>query len=324
MSLPSILGPLPESLRRGVYEAYPAQYGQFMVRVIALQEGTMSLEKADNDVFNILGYDQGPNYTLSRTTLTKSHRPDLYRMFVEWSTGEQGVVAKKKKKNNVPFSFGVIKIATAPPETPCLDPQSMPGPLSENLSPEVCQELVLHELAFHQQVLEQLADKVHRLNKYCGSKQARIDTKMPLKQVDNDVFTILGYDGGFHQKYGKCVVRDASCISHRPDLYQMFVEWSTSAPPLVGNKKHKGVPFSFGVIGLPAAPRETLRLDSLTSEVLVKDLIALDAVLSMSQTMQTALCTGVCVRGVPFSFGAMRDRWQKELLNRVSTVAAHK
>jgi len=175
-------------------------------------------------------------------------------MFVEWSTGEQGVVAKKKKKNNVPFSFGVIKIATAPPETPCLDPQSMPGPLSENLSPEVCQELVLHELAFHQQVLEQLADKVHRLNKYCGSKEARIDTKMPL-----------------------------------------IPEMVVTAPP------------------------ESLCLDSLTNEVLAKDLIALDAALTMSPTMLTALRVGAGGPSVPLSFGAMRLLWQNKLFMRVST-----
>ena len=102
--------PLPESLRIGVYEAYPHLYGSFMVRVVALHEGTMSLEQADNDVFDILGYDEGTNNTLGRTTLTKSDRPDLYRMFVEWSTAPARVVEEK----SLPFSFGAIEIPTAP------------------------------------------------------------------------------------------------------------------------------------------------------------------------------------------------------------------
>jgi len=108
--------PLPESLRIGVYEAYPHLYGSFMVRVVALHEGTMSLEQADNDVFDILGYDEGTNNTLGRTTLTKSDRPDLYRMFVEWSTAPARVVGEK----SLPFSFGAIEIPTAPAGTLCL------------------------------------------------------------------------------------------------------------------------------------------------------------------------------------------------------------
>ena len=173
-----MLDPLPEGLRRGVYEAYGSSgYGQFMRRVVALEEGTMSLEEADKDVFDILGYDQGPNYTLSRTTLTKSHRPDLYRM---------------------------------------------------------------------------------------------------------------------------------------------FVQWSTKAPAVVGKKKKQSVAFTFGVIDIPTAPPETLCLDSLSNEVLVKDLIALDAALTMSPTMLTALRVGAGGPSVPFSFGAMRELWQKELLKRVS------
>jgi len=254
---------------------------------------------------------------MHRDHTSQCRRPDLYQMFVEWSTAAPAAV--KQEKTDVALSrvpgplpeglrMGVYESARVSAHGGLRDValSRVPGPLPEGLRmavyesyPALYGRFMVHVVALQ-------------------------EGTMPLKQVDNDVFQILGYDGGFHQKYGKYVVRDASCISHRPDLYQMFVEWSTSAPPLVGNKKHKSVPFSFGVIGLPAAPRETLRLDSLTSEVLVKDLIALDAVLSMSQTMQTALCTGVCVRGVPFSFGAMRDRWQKELLNRVSTVAAHK
>jgi len=191
----NMLGPLPESLRIGVYEAYGnAGYGQFMRRVVALEEGTMSLEVADNDVFAILGYDGGwtdrYHQCPQRDASSKSHRPDLYRMFVEWSPGEQAVVGKKNKNNNVPFSFGVISIPTGPPVTPCLDAHSMP---------------------------------------------------------------------------------------------------------------------------------ESVSLDSLTNEVLVKDLIALDAALTMSPTMLTALSVGAGGPSVPVSFGAMRLVWQKELLKRVRT-----
>ena len=296
MSLPSILGPLPESLRRGVCEAYEkSSYGRFMMCVARVQDGTMSAQDACGDVFNILGYDGGRpcdngnmhgrpcnNGNMHRDHTSKCRRPDLYRKFVEWSTAAPPVV--KEEKTDVPLS-------------------RMPGPLPEGLRmavyesyPALYGRFMVHVVALQ-------------------------EGTMPLKQVDNDVFQILGYDGGYHQKYGKYVMRDASCISHRPDLYQMFVEWSTSAPPLVGNKKHKSVPLSFGVIGLPTAPPQAPCLDSLSSEVLVNDLIALDAAVSMSMspTMQTALRTGVCVQGVPFSFGAMRELWQKELLKRVST-----
>jgi len=73
-------GPLPESLRIGVYEAYGhSEYGQFMRRVVALQEGTMSLEVVDNDVFTILGFDGGHSeryhVCLVRDASSKSHRP---------------------------------------------------------------------------------------------------------------------------------------------------------------------------------------------------------------------------------------------------------
>jgi len=109
-----MLDPLPEGLRRGVYEAYGSSgYGQFMRRVVALEEGTMSLEQADNDVFAILGYDGGwTDRFLSmpqRDASSKSHRPDLYRMFVQWSTKAPEVVEKKKHKS-VPFSFGVMRM----------------------------------------------------------------------------------------------------------------------------------------------------------------------------------------------------------------------
>jgi len=293
MSLPSILGPLPQELNTGVYKAYGhAGYGQFMRRVVALEEGTMSLEEADNDVFAILGYDGGkmdrdPGYRPFRDASSKSHRPDLYKMFVQWSTAPPAVV--KEEKIDVLLS-------------------RMQGPLPEGLRmavyesyPALYGRFMVHVVALQ-------------------------EGTMPLKQVDDDVFQILGYDGGFHQKYGKYVVRDASCVSHRPDLYRMFVEWSTTAPAVVAKKKNKSVPFSFGVIGVPAAPPEKLCLDSLTNEVLVNDLMALDAEvnMSMSATMQTALRTGVCANGVPFSFSAMRELWHKELLKRVSTDTPHK
>ena len=137
---------------------------------------------------------------------------------------------------------------------------------------------------------------------------------MSLEVADNDVFVILGYDGGLTDRYHSLPQRDASSKSHRPDLYRMFVEWSTASPPVVGNKKHKSISFSFGVIGLPAAPPETLCLDSLTSEVLVKDLMALDTMLTMSPMMQTALCTSVGEQSA-----ATRLEWHKELLKRTRT-----
>jgi len=116
----NVPGPLPESLRMGVYEAYDTSgYGQFMRRVVALQEGTMSLEVADGDVFSILGFhggkmDRDPGYQPFRDASSKSHRPDLYRMFVEWSTVAPPVVVKKERKSDV-FKFGVINLPTMSP-----------------------------------------------------------------------------------------------------------------------------------------------------------------------------------------------------------------
>jgi hypothetical protein len=134
MSLKCILGPLPDLLRIGVYDSYEKRlYRQFMQRVVALQEGTMSLEKVEDDVFHILGYeggkmDRGGGYQPTRDATSKSHRPDLYRMFVEWSNGVSPVVGKKKKKS-VPFSFGVIvlpttPLKTTPPKRMCLQNRS--------------------------------------------------------------------------------------------------------------------------------------------------------------------------------------------------------
>jgi len=142
---------------------------------------------------------------------------------------------------------------------------------------------------------------------------------MSLEVADNDVFSILGYDGGWTDRYHSFPQRDASSKSHRPDLYRTFVEWSTGSPPMVEKKRQKSVPFSFGVISLPAAPPETLCLDLLTSEVLVKDLMALDTMLTMSPMMQTALFTGVGEACLPLSLGATRLEWHKELLKRVRT-----
>ena len=99
-----MIGPLPESLRMGVCEAYnKTSYGRFMVCVASVQDGTMSVEDAYADVFDILGYDGGTydNGIVHRDRKSKSRRPDLYRMFVEWSTSAPPVVVGEKKK--VPF-----------------------------------------------------------------------------------------------------------------------------------------------------------------------------------------------------------------------------
>jgi len=105
-----------------------------------------------------------------------------------------------------------------------------------------------------------------------------------LEAADNDVFSILGYDGGkMDRDPGFQPFRDTSSKSHRPDLYRLFVEWSTSSPRVVGTKNNSD-PFSFGVINIHTAPLDTLCLDLLTSKVLVKDLMALDTMLTMSPT----------------------------------------
>jgi len=104
LKMTDVLGPLPEGLRKGVYEAYSQpSYAHFMRRTVALQEGTMSLEEVDAHVFSILGFEGGimdrdPGYQPFRDASSKSHRPDLYRMFVKWSNGASPVVGKKKKK----------------------------------------------------------------------------------------------------------------------------------------------------------------------------------------------------------------------------------
>jgi len=92
-----MLDPLPEGLRRGVYEGYDqSAYALFMRRTVALQEGTMSLEEVDAHVFSILGFEGGrmdrdAGYQPFRDASSKSHRPDLYRMFVEWCTAKPSV-----------------------------------------------------------------------------------------------------------------------------------------------------------------------------------------------------------------------------------------
>ena len=290
-------GPLPESLRRGVYEAYGHNdlYSRFIRRVVALQEGTMSLEVADNDVFAILGYDGGhtDRYNVSpvRDASSKSHRPNLYRMFVEWSTTGPSVVGKKKKLVNF------MQYTTAEPSVVT----NVPGPLPESL------RMGVYEAYGHTEY-GQFMQRIVALQE--GTKT--------LEVVDDEVFRMLGFYGGVNTGVHPYLVRDGLSKSHRPDLYRMFVEWSTAPPPVVG-KKNKTIPFTFSAIDLAAKAPKTLCLDSLTSEVLVKDLIALDTALSMSPTMQTALRTGVGEPSVPFSFGALRLLWQKELLKRVST-----
>jgi len=120
VSSQSMLGPLPEVLRIGVYQSYDKRlYGQFMRCVVALQEGTISVEVADADVFTILGYDggqmnRGPGYQPSRDASSKSNRPDLYRIFVEWSTTVLPV-AKDKKKNRRAIFFRRDKHTLNPP-----------------------------------------------------------------------------------------------------------------------------------------------------------------------------------------------------------------
>jgi len=269
----------------GVCEAYDkSSYGRFMMCVARVQDDTMSAQDVCADVFNILGYDGGSRHDgkIHRDHTSKSRRPDLYQMFLEWSTCTPPVVPGEKEK--VAFS-------------------SMLGALPEGLRMQVYE-------AYGSSGYGQFMRRVVALQ----------EGTMSLEQVDNDVFAILGYDGGVNIVSSSLPLRDYFSKSHRPDLYRMFVKWSTASPPMVGHKKHKSVPFSFGVINIPAAPPETPCLDSLTSEVLVKDLIALDAVvnMSMSPTMQTALRIGSCAQGVPLSFGVMRELWQKELLKRVS------
>ena len=137
---------------------------------------------------------------------------------------------------------------------------------------------------------------------------------MSLEQADNDVFTILGFDGGHSERYQTGLVRDSSSKSHRPDLYRVFVQWSTPAPPVTPKENgNKSAAFSFGVIKIPATSPKAICLDTLTSEMLAKDLISLDAMRTMSPAMHTAIRT--------VSIDAMRSLWQQELLKRVSTDA---
>ena len=144
---------------------------------------------------------------------------------------------------------------------------------------------------------------------------------MSLKEADNDVFKLLGFYGGVNIGVAPYLVRDASSKSQRPDLYRMFVDWSTSTdqPSVVRKKQKQNVSFAFGVIDFPIAPPQTQCLDSLTSEVLVEDLIAVDAMRNMSLTMQSAVRTKVGEPSVALSFAEIRLQWQKELLKRVST-----
>jgi len=281
----SMLGPLPEGLRMAVCEAYDkSSYGRFMMCVSRVQDDSKSAQVVCADVFNILGFDGGRmhNGKIHRDYTSKSRRPDLYRMFLEWSTAAPAVV--KQEKTDVPLL-------------------RMPGPLPEGLRMGVYE-------AYGSSGYGQFMRRVVALQ----------EGTMSLEQVDDDVFTILGYDDGVNVVSSPWHLRDDFSKSHRPDLYRMFVEWSIGSPPVVATKKHRSIPFTFSAIKIPSALPETLCLDSLTSEVLVKDLIALEKAvhMTMSPTMQTALRIGLCAQGVPFSFGAMREMWLKELLKRVS------
>ena len=158
----------------------------------------------------------------------------------------------------------------------------MPGPLPESLRMGVYE-------AYEKREYGQFMQRVVALQ----------EGLISLEVAEADVFVILGYSGGVYSKTESYPVRDASSKSHRPDLYRMFVQWTTTAPP------------------------HTLCFDLLTSEVHVEDLKSLDKVLSMSQTMQTALCTGVCKPSVLFSFGAVRLLWEREISNRVSMETPH-
>ena len=60
-------------------------------------------------------------------------------------------------------------------------------------------------------------------------------------------------------------------------------------------------------------------LHVLSTEALVQDLNAVDAALSMSPMMQSALRTGAREHSVAFACGQMRLVWQRELAKRACT-----
>ena len=180
-----MLGPLPEGLRRGMCEAYDkSSYDRFMMCVAKVQDDTISAQDACSDVFEILRYDGGSSYNgkIRRDHTSKSRRPDLYRMFLEWCTSAPPVVVEEKKK--VPFS-------------------NMLGPLPEGLRMKVYE-------AYGSSGYGQFMRRVVALQE---------DT-MPLEQVDNDVFIILGYEGGAKNVMSNYRLRDEFSKSHRPDLYR--------------------------------------------------------------------------------------------------------
>jgi len=271
---------VPESLRTSVYKDYhKSSYDRFMICVAGVEEETMSAQDACSDVFDILGYVGGTSHNgkILRDASSKSRRPDLYRMFLEWCTSGPEVVVGGKKK--MPFS-------------------KMLGPLPQELNTGVYN-------AYGHDGYGQFMRRVVALE----------EGTMSLEQADNDVFAILGYEGGAKNPIANGRLRDDFSKSHRPDLYSMFVEWSTGEQGVVGKKKKKNdVAFSFGVIQIPTAPPETPCLDSLTNEMLVKDLIALDAALAMSPVMLTAMRGA----GGTVPLDKMRLQWHQELLKRVS------
>jgi len=290
LGMANVPGPLPEALRKGVYEAYSrAEYNIFMRHIVALQESTMSREEVDAGVFSMLGFtggkmDRGPFYQPFRDTTSKSHRPDLYRMFVEWSTAAPRVAGGGR----VPASLGMANV---------------PGPLPEALRKGVYEAYSRAEY-----------------NIFMRHIVALQESTMSREEVDAGVFSMLGFTGGkMDRDPGYQPFRDTTSKSHRPDLYRMFVEWSTAAPRVVGTKRKQDALFSFGVMKIPAAARRAPRLHALSAEVLVRDLIALDAAPAMSPTMQTALRTGAGASDEMLSRDAIRLLWQKELLQRVTT-----
>jgi hypothetical protein len=233
--------------------------------------------------------------------------------------------------------------AVAPP-APGVDVNA-PRPGPEAMRPEVCPELVLHELACHQKVLEQLADKVHRMETRFSAGHVvhgmenylhlRVDTKMPPipDKVPAAPARVVG------QKSVPLSLDMSSVPGPLPEGLRKGVEWSTVEPSVV-KKERKSDPFKFGAIGLPTAPLMSFGaggkassgsrdLDSLEKETLVADIKTLDALLSTclhgfrrsgaSWTMKEALRTQGDGRNDNLSLDALRQQWQKELSNRAST-----
>ena len=103
-------GPLPVCLRKGVQEARGlAEYVEFMKIVCSFQLGSISHEEANKKVKYIIesmASDSGQSD--STDEWRKSHRPDLYNMFVQWSA---------------PAPLGTICFDFMPTDVPVKDPQ---------------------------------------------------------------------------------------------------------------------------------------------------------------------------------------------------------